>query len=452
MGTRRFITLLLTAAMGLVLASCNLGLIADDTSAPSVVISSPTGEQTILVGEEINIISTSFSDLGIARVELVVNGEIAQTYIPQNTNEKTYVVNQSWMAATPGSFYLLVMVEDMKGQSAQSTIVTVNVVEQTGQQPPAPSATDPPTQQPEATAQPSQETPAPPQQTPEETLQFQFAVTLALPPLELFLPTATPTSSSFTPLLPPIQVFPLYPPEVYFRTDEIQLGSGQTGSISASCNSGDILTSGGYVLSTENMYLLKSYAKNNTWEVKATNTAGKTRTVKVVAVCLKNSGGTLDIVKKAEYVPPDVEHEITASCPAGSVLVGGGWATENDNLFVRQSAPLGNAWAIRVAHNSNADKKTTAYALCLSGTSATATQHMEYVYIGADKTKEVTAFCPPGELLGGGGFFQEIRSRSNDPVYVSTEEISYGWHLKAHNPAHHTTFSVYSYVICLNFP
>lgn len=44
MGTRCFYGLLLLNMLGVLLSSCNLGLFGDETSPPSVVISSPTGD------------------------------------------------------------------------------------------------------------------------------------------------------------------------------------------------------------------------------------------------------------------------------------------------------------------------------------------------------------------------------------------------------------------------
>lgn len=122
----------------------------------------------------------------------------------------------------------------------------------------------------------------------------------------------------------------------------------------------------------------------------------------VFARCLK--GGNLSGVSKRANVPDDQTPKgATAKCPDGTALVGGGVRINSDvDLEVNESHPAGKRGWRGAARPSSTAGKVFAYARCLKG--AKVTRKSKTIEMPGDSaTHEVTARCPKGTKMTGGG-------------------------------------------------
>lgn len=438
--------------LALSVLACNLSGTEQANNSLSIVITNPSESISIPVGELLEVTTSSFSDIGIVSVKLLVNGQQVALNAPEEMSP-TFVITQSWEPVITGTFQISAAVEDIDGQTVQSDIISVTVTGQTNQPLPSPTETTHPEQSPIETSSPPTSTPENNQADPTSTSFILFGITLAVPPIEVMPIEGTPFNFMIT--MPyQIGVIPLQSPSVYFQQNILPIAPGQSNQITVSCNSGDLATSIGYlVTSSWQVRITQSSGSNESWQVTAHNSSSSDQAATVVVTCLKNSGGTTEIIRSSELIQPDIEQDISAVCPAGTVIAGGGWETNNPDIMVRQSAPSGNGWVIRVLHSEDSVQQVTAIAVCLSGTNASAETYMEYVSVPPKKTKEINVFCPSGSLISGGGYLQEFEQNANGPIYTAAEdEILYGWQGIGKNPAAQTTFKIYVYANCLRFP
>ncbi|MEN8097975.1 MAG: hypothetical protein ABFQ89_02770, partial [Chloroflexota bacterium] len=211
--------LILSGILVFIISSCGFTTsIEEDTSSLSVVISNPLEDISVSVGDGVAITSTSFSESGIAKVELLVSGQVIVTNGLQDSST-TFVATQNWVPVIPGTFPISVAVEDVDGQRVQSDLLTVTVLEQIAEQPTEstetplptlpPSTEEPVTPLPTATPEsPQAETPTPTSESP---------LLLAPIPIEIvpILPTSTPMIKPLPGQLKPI-IIPLASPNIQF--------------------------------------------------------------------------------------------------------------------------------------------------------------------------------------------------------------------------------------------
>jgi hypothetical protein len=130
------------------------------------------------------------------------------------------------------------------------------------------------------------------------------------------------------------------------------------------------------------------------------------------------------------------------------VVTGGGYASSAD-MSVYNSTMSGNGWQVYARNNSVSSKLLNAYAICLAGTSATASQVGSHTMIAGGATGGTEATCPSGSLLTGGGFI----TSSNMPIYNSSMKLgdSETWMAYARNLSG-SSQQLNSQAICLTFP
>ena len=129
---RFLITFLLTLVM-LSPACAVPGIIGDQPVAndagPVVSVSSPTTGQEIELGRELQVLSVAQEAGGIARTELVVDGEVI--WVDANADPQPgepFIVGQPWTPDVPGSHVIEARSYNRDNASGQSEPVTVNVV------------------------------------------------------------------------------------------------------------------------------------------------------------------------------------------------------------------------------------------------------------------------------------------------------------------------------------
>ncbi|MCB2178832.1 hypothetical protein KQH61_05410 [bacterium] len=416
---------------GVVAIACNLSVptdSAEDAKSLSIVISNPAGDFKVSPGEQVAITSSSVSESGISQVQLLVNGQVVATNSPQEAAAQMFVTVSSWTPTSPGSYQISVVVEDVNNQRVESAKLTVTVEEQGEEQ-----GEEQPETPPEASADNG------------PTPTISRGSTSGDP---------TPTSEiSFAPM--PIIVTPMITgtPSVQFVVEEIQVQSNAKKNVTAVCPEGSQLTGGGfYSDATAGNIETSRQTNNNGWLITVNNHTNDGFTLKSLAICLSNSGGTIVTETSQVIVPSESTQVVSASCPAGSVVTGGGWHFEYDRLFAVESEQSGNGWTMRARNSGDQQGLAYVYAYCLSGTNASSYNYIETVKIGSESFKDVVVLCQSGQLVTGGGFYREIQSEFSSPIGPNATGPKYGWTAGAHNFYTDRTKEIHASVTCVSFP
>lgn len=193
-----FFIILTGIALGLTLAACTVPGItpspAEPKSTPAVTLSYPETGQVFQVGEEVKVQSASVDTEGVARVELLVNGEVVRIDANAQPQPNTpFIVAQPWLPDIPGSYLVQVRVHNSAGGAAETSPLTVEVSQAARAAGLSPSPTS--TSQPgpaEATPAPTEPSDAP---APAATATTGATATATLPAVT---PSPTPTPGTFT--------------------------------------------------------------------------------------------------------------------------------------------------------------------------------------------------------------------------------------------------------------
>ncbi|HEY84909.1 MAG TPA: hypothetical protein G4N96_07340 [Chloroflexi bacterium] len=102
--------------------------VEDTGSAPTAIVTSPLADEVLALGQAVKVASTSQGERGIARVELVINGEALRVDANPDPQPNTpYLVAQPWMPETPGSYRVLVRAYNTANIAGESEAVLVKV-------------------------------------------------------------------------------------------------------------------------------------------------------------------------------------------------------------------------------------------------------------------------------------------------------------------------------------
>jgi hypothetical protein len=400
----------------------------EDPSKSSIVINSPADGSNVTLGVELFVVSTSFANEGVSRVELGINGQALSADAPVG-NPETYVANMSWIPMVEGAAIISVVVYDARGDSSDPVLITVQVVSQGGLPSPGPGTIIPPTI-----------TTVPPTPYPTNTPY----------PTYTLYPTHTPTPSPTTHFSLPTSIivvpgiFPL--PAVETVQEVINIGPGATGTITANCPSDSIVVSGGF--STHPLVLVYRHTKSdNGWNVAGKNNHIGFKKLYVYAHCLKNTSGSIVMEYKDVTVSGGgIEHEVV-KCPVGFLMTGGGWSINSDgSLAVIESSIFGHRWAIEVENKVGSNRSARVYVLCLSGTNGVISYFMEDYPISGNTTGYVTATCTDSINVGGG-----FRGNRALYVYATYQNAPGQWVVHAQNNSSISKLLDVD-ALCLSFP
>ncbi|MBI5031985.1 MAG: hypothetical protein HZB51_15750 [Chloroflexi bacterium] len=149
----RQLKIILVLALALVTSACSV-VGAAPTSKPTVAITSPANNSQFQPGDQVTVQSTSLSDQGIMKVDLVVDGNVVRSD-PSPQPQSSFTVTQAW-TATPGTHTITVRATN--AVNVTSDPATITVVVQAAAETPAATATLAASPTPAATQSP---TPAP---------------------------------------------------------------------------------------------------------------------------------------------------------------------------------------------------------------------------------------------------------------------------------------------------
>ncbi len=135
---------------------------------------------------------------------------------------------------------------------------------------------------------------------------------------------------------------------------------------------------------------------------------------------------------------------LTATCPAGSVVTGGGWQVDTSKVHILASMQDNNGWMISVSNTSNSATGVDGYAECLSGISgAGSVSQGNTIYVNAHSNAYPNPQCSQGVATDGGfGSSASISVNASEPAYPS------GWIVIALNNSN-STLTLANTVTCL---
>jgi hypothetical protein len=210
-----------------------------------------------------------------------------------------------------------------------------------------------------------------------------------------------------------------------------QIPVGQKGSVTASCQKGEDLLSGGYIVDAfESDNVVESYPSAlDSWTVTDDNTSGPSWVAITVMVYCLQSGASLH----PTLVHATGSGSITASCPGHTVLTGGGFKGTN----VSASLPLASGWQVT---SSNAHD---AYAVCArnhlraAAPVSSATFTTPSVFGGS---AGATAHCGSGQFATAGGFRLTRSDGSTSFAIQASEQVATGsWGVYVYASGYYTT-------------
>jgi hypothetical protein len=154
---------------------------------------------------------------------------------------------------------------------------------------------------------------------------------------------------------------------------------------------------------------------------------------------------SVEQVEEIIVIDPGEVGSTTVTCPAGSVVVSGGYAGSN-GLRIYHSAMNGNGWRVYGKNNSTNSKNMAVYATCLYQSGGSTSLEMSQSEIEASDVTQLVAGCPAGSVVTGGGFV----IGANHPVEIyHGSKSDNGWQIYVNNTGTETPL-VNVYAVCLS--
>lgn len=115
---KHLLCLSLLVALLVTLTSCA----ASELAQPQVAINAPVSGGQFQTGQDVTVQSTTSSNQGIARVELMVDGQIVRADTPPVKGQNQFAVVQTWKATSPGSHTIIVRATNERGAAGEAGI------------------------------------------------------------------------------------------------------------------------------------------------------------------------------------------------------------------------------------------------------------------------------------------------------------------------------------------
>jgi len=319
----------------------------------SIVLDSPADGGYVALGKEIIVSTAATAEAGVSQVVLAINGVAVRSDAPPDWNPTSCRMSLAWTPVTPGRVVLSVIAFDRYGRSSNWESISLRVVSS--------GLSDIAGETEKGAAKAALE-------------YATFSVT----------------------------------------GDSKQIGPGLTDSATALCPAPAVLVGGGYRAYSTWLVVFGQQKVKGAWAWGAINTnPSQTYQMNGTAVCLTNASSASVIQEHGQVdVTPGATATAVATCPAGSIVTGGGFYDDSEGeLQVTEShkARVGEGWQSQ-AHNPTGSTKTHhAYALCLSGIEGSSREVEEpFEFSASVLTKLLTPTCNGDELLTSGGFSADL--------------------------------------------
>ncbi|MFN2270003.1 MAG: hypothetical protein ACK2US_04140 [Anaerolineae bacterium] len=139
----------------------------------------------------------------------------------------------------------------------------------------------------------------------------------------------------------------------------------------------------------------------------------------------------------------------TATCPEGSVVVGGGFASSSSVLFYTHFK-AGNGWRGYAKNNAGISWRITVYAACLfDAPGASSTQVVNQITVQPGEFAHATVACPEGSILTHGSW--ATQADGSQKIWASTKYNDYSqyWVVESWNKSDSKKL-LNVYAICLS--
>jgi hypothetical protein len=178
-------------------------------------------------------------------------------------------------------------------------------------------------------------------------------------------------------------------------------------TVTATCASGDVVLGGGWSLDDPLARVTSSFpASASAWTITAHDEGqdggSHPVTVTAYAECLHANfaAGVNPVSSTPNIAPggnPQAEH---VDCPSGTVLTGGGVRGVEATV---ETTPTGNGWTAQLFVQQGSSNKPELFAVCAASHLASAGLVNATTQFQANNNADVSASCPSGTLLAGGG-------------------------------------------------
>ena len=249
-------------------------------------------------------------------------------------------------------------------------------------------------------------------------------------------------------LIPVIPLIPLLLPYTQQVIQSENIASHSGGYAYPECPDNTLIVGGGF-RAQKDMVVYTTLSTGNGWASYVWNNTDGTRAFDSYAICLHKTSGSITQLSNMVHVAAGGIGPAVATCPAGSVVTSGGFASDADAFWVYSSSKSGNGWQVYAKNNSADNRPLYAYAVCLSGTGGSSSQIVNQKPIAAGASDGGEAACPAGSLLTGGGF-----ALQNDLVVYYSAMLSSDasqWSSYARNTGG-VSRTMNIYAICLTLP
>jgi hypothetical protein len=137
--------------------------------------------------------------------------------------------------------------------------------------------------------------------------------------------------------------------------------------------------------------------------------------------------------------PPGVA--MSADCPPGTLVVGGGWYADTTVVVIGSSLPyvdlpFSSGWSFSAGNNSQTPQYVEVFARCASGLPAGSTVTSVRTWmdaIPAQSVASVDAYCPSGSIATAAGFTKHAQRVVAVNVYLGSSGTSS--HVSFNNPS-----------------
>jgi hypothetical protein len=439
-----------------VLACCP----APEAKAISVTINSPTDWSTVAVGQEVLIDSTVTAAVGVSRVDLSVDGRVVRQDVPPEGNPTTFRVVQPWAPASEGQATITVAAYDTQGTSGQA-MITLQVVASGAVVPTAGPGSA-------GTAEPT-ETPPPPVTTEAGcTLDSQYVADVTVPdgtvmsPGAGFVKTWRVRNSGTCDWEAGSQLV-FVSGEQMGGPASVTLPAGAVGDeIDVSVNllapsifgthkgtwrvravGGTLFGSNLTVVITVVSPATETPAVVTTPTLAPTVAAPVPTTVPVKP--LPSTAPYTERVTRETTLAGNSHDSLTVECPAGTVVVGGGFSASPD-VVVSAQYPQITGWCANVGNTSGSSKVVRVYAVCLHNAPGASVEIVDENTVMPSKGyAEVHAKCPAGSVVTGGGW----KTTGADVRFTQSAKTGAAWNIRAYNHTSATSM-LYAYAVCLS--
>lgn len=450
MNNQKIIVTITFTIFLLLLSACNF----PGRSQLAVAITSHQEGETVVLNQETRINSLAISSRGIDSVELYINGEFSHTDTPPEGNPEEFSADQPWTPMQEGNVVVSVIAIDTRGNTSEPHSITLQVV--------------PPISEVRSTATPAMT------QTPEGLSQTQtaqagcineadFVENVTIPPNALLT-----EGSNFTKIWRVnnsggcdwIGYELIHASGELFGASSPQalplVNSGNNADISINMtapaspgtysSSWRIRADDGTIFGPElSITLIIPEAPTDTPPTatltpSATSTPTPTPTSLIIVPLI-----SVQQVMEQINIPANSTGNTTVACPAGSIVVSGGFAGSN-GLRIYHSMKDENGWRVYGRNTTASSKSMNTYAICMNISGGSVSQELVQTNANANGITHLEVTCPTGAVITGGGWV--IGATNPIEVYNSSRSGN-GWQIYVNNTSGENPL-INAYAICLS--